>query len=135
MPCIVLDENAGEALEGAKHGAVDHDWRGLLTVGPDIKGAKSLRHVEIDLDRAALPVAADGIVQHIFELWTVERALARIELIVQACSFDRPLERGFRLVPHLVRAAAPHRPIREVDAHIFEAEIAVERWHLLVPPT
>ena len=125
-------QNAGEALERAEHGAVDHHRHGLLAVGPDIEGAEPHRHVEIDLDRAALPVAADRVAQHIFELRPVEGALARIELIIEAGRLHRALQRGFRLVPDLVGADPLVRPVGEFDAHIGEAEIPIDRQHLLV---
>jgi hypothetical protein len=50
----------------------------------DIEGAEAFRQVEVDLRGAALPVAADGVAQHIFELRPVERALARIDLGLDA---------------------------------------------------
>ena len=56
----------------------------------DIERAEALRQVEVDLRGAALPVAADGVAQHIFELRPVERAFARI---------DRGLDAGCRPAP------------------------------------
>ena len=76
MPGVVLDQDGGEALERAEHGAMDHHRHRLLAVRPDIEGAEPHRHVEIDLDRAALPVAADRVAQHIFELRSVKGAFA-----------------------------------------------------------
>ena len=128
----MLDQDAGEALERPEHGAVDHHRHGLLAVRPDIEGAEPHRHVEIDLDRAALPVAADGVAQHVFELRSVERAFAWTELVLQAGRLDRAFQRGFGLVPHLVRADALVRPVGELDAHVLKAEVAIDRQHLLV---
>jgi hypothetical protein len=53
---------------------------GFLAVRRDVEGAETLRQVEVDLRRAALPVAADRVAQHIFELRPVEGALARVQL-------------------------------------------------------
>jgi hypothetical protein len=55
-------------------------------IGVDVEGAEALRQVEVDLRRAALPVAADGVAQHIFELRPVERALARIDAGLDAAA-------------------------------------------------
>ena len=70
--------------------------------------------------------------KHIFELRPIEGALARIELIAQARRLDRALQRGLRLVPHLVGADPLRRPVGEFDAHVGEAEVAIDRQHLLV---
>ena len=79
MPGGVLEQDAGEALHRAEDGAVDHHRRLLLAVGVDVERAEPLRQVEVDLDGAALPVAADGVAQHVLELGAVEGALARID--------------------------------------------------------
>ena len=79
MPGIVLDQDAEEALHRAADGAVDHHRLLLFRIGADVEGAEPFRQVEVDLRRAALPFAADGVAQHIFELRPVERALARID--------------------------------------------------------
>ena len=43
----------------------------------DVFGAQALRHHEVDLHRAALPGAAERVLQVVFDLRAVERALAR----------------------------------------------------------
>ena len=75
----ILDEDAEEALHRAANGTMDHHRRLLLAVAVDIEGAEPLRQVEVDLRRAALPVAADGVAQDIFEFRTVEGAFAGID--------------------------------------------------------
>ena len=52
----------------------------------DVEGAEPLRQVEVDLGGAALPVAADGVAQHVFELRPVERAFARIDAGLDAAA-------------------------------------------------
>ena len=81
MAGVMLDQDAGETLELPEHGAVDHHRDGLRAVLPDIKGAEPIGMLEIDLDRSALPVAADGVPKHIFQLRTVKCALARTEVV------------------------------------------------------
>src|SRR5438876_4696082 len=129
MPGVMLDEDAGEAFERAEHGAVDHYRHGLLTVRRDIEGAEPPRQIEIDLDGAALPVPPDGVAQHIFELRPVEGALSRVQLIAEAGSLNRALQRRFSLVPHLIRTDPLSRPVREFDTDILEPEVAIDREH------
>ena len=53
--------------------------RALLAVLVDVVRAEPARHVQVDLPGAALPVAADGVLQHELELRAVEGALARVQ--------------------------------------------------------
>src|SRR5271157_2395931 len=106
MAGIVLDENADEALQAAEHGAVDHDGRVLGSVLPDVKGAKPLRKVEIELHGAALPVPTDGIAERVFELWSVERALAGADRVGMPDLLQRHFERRLGLIPDLIRTDA-----------------------------
>src|SRR5271155_3841966 len=76
MARVILQQDANEALHRAADRAVHHHRRRLLAVGRDVEGAEAFGQIEVDLRRAALPIAADRIAQHIFELRTVERALA-----------------------------------------------------------
>ncbi len=61
---------------------MDHDRRDLVAVGADIEGAEPFGEVEVHLGGAALPVAADGVAQDIFELRTVEGALAGLMAVL-----------------------------------------------------
>ena len=131
MPGIVLDQDAQEPLDAAEHGPVDHHRRMLGAVLADEERAQPLRQVEVELHRAALPFAADGVAQRIFELRPVERALARIDAVRQAGLLQRRLERRLGHVPNLVRADALRRPGRELDQHVVEAEVAVDRRIML----
>ena len=74
---MMLDQDAEEALERAEDGAVEHDRHVLLAILADIEGAEPLGHDIIELERAALPGAADRVGQVEFELGRVEGALAR----------------------------------------------------------
>ena len=109
MAGVMLQQNAGEALQRAKHGAVDHHRNHLVAVRPDVERAKAGGQVEVDLRRAALPFAADGVAQSVFELGAVEGAFAGIDAGLDAALADllqHAQEGGFRLVPHFVRADA-----------------------------
>src|SRR5262249_27368858 len=134
VPLVVLDENACEAFERTEHGAVDHHRHGFLAIGRYIERAEPQRHVEVDLDSAALPIAPNGVAQYIFELWPVKSALARVQLIGKTARPDGALERRLCLVPNLVGAHPLLRTVRELDAYVLEAEVTIDRQHLLIEP-
>ena len=119
---------------------MDHDRHFLRAVGIDVERAESFRQVEVDLRGAALPVAADRIAQHIFELRSVERAFAGIDrgldAVVMALRLDFGKHRrhhALGMIPHLVGADALVRPGREFYREIaLEAEIRVGRQDEIV---
>src|SRR5215510_11731491 len=90
MPREMLDQNPREALERAADRAVHHHGPLLLAIGVDVEGTETLRQVEVHLRRPALPVTADRIAQHIFELRPVEGALAGIDAGLDAIAGTRP---------------------------------------------
>ena len=83
---------------------MQHHRHVALPVFTHIACAKTRGQVQVHLQRPALPVAADGIAQHELELWPVERALTRVEVILEPRGLDRGAQRGLRLVPNLLRA-------------------------------
>ena len=124
---MVLQQDGEEALQGAENGPVEHDGRALCAVLVDVIRAQPAGHVQVHLQRAALPVAADGIPQHELELRAVEGALAR----VQACTRCRrraaaALRACLGAIPDFIRAHPLGRPVGELDAHIVEAEIPID---------
>ncbi|GJE70498.1 hypothetical protein CHKEEEPN_2036 [Methylorubrum podarium] len=133
MPREMLDQDAGEALHRAADGAVDHHRRLLLAVGVDVAGVEALRQVEVHLRRAALPVAADGVAQHVLEFRPVEGALAGIDrgldpprrLLLDLR--QHPRHDGFRMVPQGVGADALLGARGELHQDLVEAEIGVGR--------
>ena len=117
---------------------MDHHRRLLLAVGVDVERAEPLRQVEVDLDGAALPVAADGVAQHVLELGAVEGALARVDagLDLAARLVGDLLQHGrhgrLGVVPQLVGADALLRPGGELHHHLLEAEVAIDRQDQVV---
>ena len=74
----VLDEDADEALDGTEAHAVQHDGALLGTVGVDVLEVEVLRHLEVELHGAALPGAAEGVLQVEVDAWAVEGAVALV---------------------------------------------------------
>src|SRR5690606_27319791 len=125
----VLDQDAEEAFHRAADGAMDHDGLLLLRIRADIERAEPLGQVEVDLRRAALPFAADRVLQRIFELRTVKRALARQDVGLDAAArllLDLPEDARhdlFGVIPVLVGADALLWARGQLDHDLVEAEI------------
>jgi hypothetical protein len=81
---VVLDHDADEPLEGAQDRAVQHHRAVLFAVRADVGRVQPFGQVEVGLERAALPFAADRVGQLEVELRPVERAFAGVELVLVA---------------------------------------------------
>src|SRR5215831_13144879 len=98
----------------------------------DVESAEPARKIEIDLDGAALPIASDRVAQDVFKLGAIERAFALVEGPRPAGGLERLHQSRFRLVPDRVVANALVRPIGELDVHIREAKVLVDRQDEIV---
>src|ERR1700746_3703895 len=78
---IVFDQDADETLHRAEDRPLEHDRGMAHAILADIDGSEPPRHVEIKLNRAALPLPAERVAEVEFELRPVERALAGVERI------------------------------------------------------
>src|SRR6266542_673405 len=123
----MLDQDADKALHRAEDRPVQHDRRVALAILADIAGAEPFRHLKIELQGAALPVAPEGVAQHEFELWAVEGALAGVEGIGQPGALDCVAQTFFGAVPDRVAADPRWRPVGEFDRDVREAEVAIDR--------
>ncbi len=123
---IVFDQDTDHALEAAENGAVQHDGSLARSVLGDITRVEPLRQDEVDLQRAALPVATDGVAQHEFQFRAVEGAFAGIEDDVEAGRLRGRQERALGLVPDRVAAGAHRRPVGELHEIVGEAQILVD---------
>ena len=102
----------------------------FFAVLADVAHVKFLRHLEIELDRAALPRTTEAVLEMEVDLWTVEGAVARVDDIVLANRFQRHAQAFRRFFPELVRAHGIFRTRRQLDV-IFKAEFAVDAVHKL----
>ena len=82
---VVLDQERDEPLEAAEDRPVDHHRPVLGVVGADVLQVEPLRHLVVELDRRALPLAADRVGDVEVDLRPVERAVA----LVERCRPDR----------------------------------------------
>src|SRR5438067_805285 len=106
---------------------MQHDRRVAAAILADIGGAEPLRHLEIELQRAALPIATERVAQHEFELGAVERALARVEREGQAGGLDGLLKILLGQSPISVTAHTLRRPGGKLYRYVIESEISVNR--------
>ena len=137
----VLDQDADEALHRAEDGSVEHHRVVLVAVLADVGGVEARlgRQLVVDLDGAALPMAAEGVDQGELQLRAVERALALGHRVGQPGLGAGVAERGLGAVPGRIIADALGRAVGELDddAVLAEAEVGIdlleqgaERGHL-----
>src|SRR6202007_2364065 len=127
MAGIMLDQNPGEAFERTEHRAMQHYRGDLVRVLINVKRSESAGKSELDLNRPALPIAADRVAQHVFEFRAVEGTFALIERPRPSGSFERGHQRSLGLGPNGILADTLRRPVRELDGHVREAEVLVDR--------
>src|SRR5215471_10118932 len=73
---IMLDHDRDKALHRTEDRPVQHDRGMARAILADIDSPEPPRHVEIELNSAALPLAAKRVAEVEFELRSVKRALA-----------------------------------------------------------
>jgi hypothetical protein len=98
-PGEVLDQDRDEPLEAAEDGAVDHDGPVLGVVGPDVLQVEALGHLVVELDRGALPLAAERVGDVEVDLRAVEGAVAFVDRVRLAGAVERLAQRGLGVVP------------------------------------
>ena len=121
-----FNQNAEEAFDGTHGGAVQHHRNVLLVVLTHIFSTKALRQVEVDLDRTALPVTSEAVLQREFQLRAIEGAFARIQNVVEAGELGGFGEGGFSLVPDFVGTHALFGAGGELHHDIVETEVVVD---------
>jgi hypothetical protein len=95
-------------------------------VGAGVGQLEPLGHVVVELHGAELPGAADRVGHVQVDLRPVERAVARVEVVLEALVDERLLEPRLGTVPHLLGADALLRAGRELQPRL-EAERVVDR--------
>ena len=120
-PGEVLDEEPDEPLQRPEDRTVDHHRPVRPVVGPGVLEPEPLRLLVVELDRGALPLPADGVVELDVDLGAVERPAALVEAVGDAAALERALERPLRHVPRRVVAQLLLGPRRQVEA-VLQAE-------------
>src|SRR5215469_18729360 len=127
----MLDQYGDKPLHRPEDCTVDHHRGMARAILTDIDGPEPSRHVEIELDRAALPLAAERVAKVKLELRPVKRTLAGVERMGEAGRLDRRFQITLVAVPDRIAADPYGRPVSEFDLDILEAEVAVDRQQQL----
>mmetsp|Transcript_9567 Transcript_9567/g.20380 ORF Transcript_9567/g.20380 Transcript_9567/m.20380 type:complete len:233 (-) Transcript_9567:1491-2189(-) len=85
---VVLNQDAEEALDGAKDGAVDHDGALLGVLAVNVLHVKPLGQVVVQLDGGTLPLAPDGVLDLDVDLGAVESTTASVHGVVPALALQ-----------------------------------------------
>ena len=96
------------------------------TVFTHIFGVKSLWHREIDLHRAALPLAANRVLERVFDLGPIESAFAFGDFIRAPGCLQALHQRRLGLVPDRVGADALRRPGRDLVDDVVKAKVGID---------
>src|ERR1700693_86333 len=102
----VFDQDPEEPLDGPEDRAVEHDRTVLLAVLADVRQVEALAVLEVALDRAELPGAAEGVLHAEGDLRAVEGAVAGRHDVRPIDFLQRRRQSGLPAVPELVRADA-----------------------------
>src|SRR6516162_3923200 len=128
---IMLDQYGDKPFHRAENRPVNHHRGMAPAILADIDGPEPSRHIEIELDRAALPLAAERVAKVELEFRPVKRALSGVERIGEAGRLDRRFQIMLGPVPDRIAADPYGRPVSEFDLDILEAEVSVDRQQQL----
>src|SRR5678815_1169875 len=93
----MLNEQSDEPLEGPEDCTVNDDRPVLGIVGADIFQVEPFRHLVIELEGCALPLAANCVGHIDVNLRTVERTIAFIDAVRLIGAFERLLQGRLRI--------------------------------------
>src|SRR5438105_4754404 len=105
---------------------MQHHRDPLGAVLVDIVRPEPLGHVEVHLQRPALPVAANRVPEDELELRSVDRALPLVHGVLEPRGTRSRLESRLRAIPNGVVPDPLRGAVRVLDAHVLEAEVAVD---------
>lgn len=89
----MLDQDAEEAFDGAHERPMNHDRLMRLAVFAGVRQLEPLRIVEVDLDRRALPGAAEDVFNFDIDLWAIEDPFAGIHFVGHTAALERSFQR------------------------------------------
>src|SRR5207237_9638340 len=122
----ILDGVADAAPETPEEHAPGHQRVLTLALVVHERDVEALGQVEVGLDRRALPLPPDRVVDLDVDLRRVEDAAALVELVRNFAYAERRPQRLLGLVPELVGAEPPVGTCRQVDRRLGVPEDAQE---------
>ena len=123
---MFLDQDPQKPFERSQTGPVQHHRAMPCPVRADIACAQSVRKVRVHLQRAALPVASDGIGQGKLQFRAIEGPFALQNLVIVASGAAGITQRLFQKIPALIRSDALFRPGGQFDCPVMEAQIRID---------
>ncbi len=91
---VVLDQDPEETLHATQQGTVNHVRAMRSSVFANVLKLEALRHVEVELDGAELPLTTERVVDLQINLRPVERTTTFVHFVRDIVSLDR-LSQGF----------------------------------------
>src|SRR4029079_18067533 len=95
----MLDQPTDETLHRSDQNPMQHRRTMRRVIGPRVLETESLGQVEVELDRRALPLTADGVDQLEVELRPVARPATRVDHIFLTAGFEHVRQSLFRARP------------------------------------
>ena len=129
VACEVLDQDADEPLQGTEERAVQQHRSMPVAVLSDIGRAQPAGQVQVDLQRSALPLAADGVLERELDFRPVESPFAGVVGVVQAKRIHGLLQRLLGPVPYPVIPDPAFRTVGELDHHVLKTHVPVDAEH------
>src|SRR5579875_3784677 len=83
---------------------MDHHRTMGVTILADILQLEILRLHKVELDRRALPLAAQGVAHHKIHLWTIESRLANTLTVLDTAVLQGSAQRTLSQLPDLIAA-------------------------------
>ena len=123
----VLEQHGHEALHRAERRAVDHDRAVELVVGALVRQVEALREVVVHLDGAQLPLAADGVLDHEVEFWSVEGSFAVLHDRVETLLLGGLHDGRLGLLPVLVRTDVLLAVVRVTQRNLCRIAVELQR--------
>ncbi len=105
---------------------MQHDRILATVVFRNVLGTQTDRQIEVQLQGAALPYPTETILEGELDFRTVERALARLQVVRQTSAVECGSQRRFGTVPKLVGAYTLFRASGQFEFDILETEIGVD---------
>ena len=95
----MLGQDADKPFHTAEHGAVNHDRTVFFAVRAGVLELEPLGHLEVELQRGALPGAADGVDKVEVRFWPVKGAVALVDAVFDPLALKGLAQRFGRRCP------------------------------------
>ena len=108
---------------------MEHNRDLSLVIGIHIFRSETARHLEVNLNRTALPAAAEAVAEVIFNLRAVESAFTRQHLVLHAGTVESDHQILLSLVPGRVVTDTHFRTRRDEVLNVVKSEVLIDLLH------